>query len=459
MKDPILQTFDFKIDKKSRDIKLFKSEIVGIGGIDGIGKSRLLKCLAGLSHEALELKDIQLESRSIAKLSYVNRIKKGLRYIPTKPVWVPEFSIEKNLKLYGIKLKDSDRNRLRQALKIWGFEDIKLNKRAAWISPSLRYLIFSYGLIEFTELKAILVDEAPSQLNKKERELFYELLRAARNHGAAILCSLTNDALSIPKLDRLLWMDSDSIEQKQIEKGEPTRSIKVYAAKSSLSQTLDYPPKRKLSSRVKASLEIGNSVFTDLRQSEILGIFDIRQKRTLNIHTELLKCLKKQNQIFYYVSGKIRSRGLFPSLTLSRNLSLPYLLSKKLVWISKEEQKLWKHYSEVLRLRNERSHELLNKKKVLLARFLPLKPDILFLDDYMRGVPLEQRMELYRTARFVTEAGISLIWKTREPEELVGICDRILVVGDTDSQLIETEKLELVQLMEEAEKISERKNA
>lgn len=72
-----------------------------------------------------------------------------------------------------------------------------------------------------------------------------------------------------------------------------------------------------------------------------------------------------------------------------------------------------------------------NQQKVLLARWLALQPRILLLNDPTRGVDQRTREVLYDTFRdLASKEGLSLVILSTEIEELLRLCDRVLVFRD-----------------------------
>jgi methyl-galactoside transport system ATP-binding protein/inositol transport system ATP-binding protein len=69
-----------------------------------------------------------------------------------------------------------------------------------------------------------------------------------------------------------------------------------------------------------------------------------------------------------------------------------------------------------------------NQQKVLLARWMLTKPDILFLDEPTRGIDIGAKSEIYKLMRLLTGMGKSLVMISSELPEVIGMSDRILVM-------------------------------
>ncbi len=71
-----------------------------------------------------------------------------------------------------------------------------------------------------------------------------------------------------------------------------------------------------------------------------------------------------------------------------------------------------------------------NQQKVLLSRLLETKPKVLLLDEPTRGVDIGAKSEIYRLIDEVARAGIGVLVISSELPEIVGVCDRVLVMRD-----------------------------
>jgi ribose transport system ATP-binding protein len=71
-----------------------------------------------------------------------------------------------------------------------------------------------------------------------------------------------------------------------------------------------------------------------------------------------------------------------------------------------------------------------NQQKVLLARLLELKPKVLILDEPTRGVDIGAKSEIYRLVDELARRGVAVLVISSELAEVVGICDRVIVMRE-----------------------------
>jgi methyl-galactoside transport system ATP-binding protein len=70
-----------------------------------------------------------------------------------------------------------------------------------------------------------------------------------------------------------------------------------------------------------------------------------------------------------------------------------------------------------------------NQQKVILGRWLPTDPDVLLLDEPTRGIDVGAKYEIYTLIHSLAARGRGVIVVSSEMPELLGICDRILVMS------------------------------
>jgi ribose transport system ATP-binding protein len=71
-----------------------------------------------------------------------------------------------------------------------------------------------------------------------------------------------------------------------------------------------------------------------------------------------------------------------------------------------------------------------NQQKVVIAKWLLTKPRILLLNDPTRGIDVGTKQEIYRLLRNLADAGASIVLYSTDYDELIGCCDRVLILYD-----------------------------
>ena len=70
-----------------------------------------------------------------------------------------------------------------------------------------------------------------------------------------------------------------------------------------------------------------------------------------------------------------------------------------------------------------------NQQKVVLGKWLMTKPSILIIDEPTRGVDVGAKYEIYEIIDRIAAGGTAVLFISSELEELLGMCDRIIVMG------------------------------
>ena len=71
-----------------------------------------------------------------------------------------------------------------------------------------------------------------------------------------------------------------------------------------------------------------------------------------------------------------------------------------------------------------------NQQKVVIAKWLMTRPAIILLNDPTRGIDVGTKQEIYALLRRLAEEGAAIILYSTDYDELIGCCDRVLVLYD-----------------------------
>jgi ribose transport system ATP-binding protein len=71
-----------------------------------------------------------------------------------------------------------------------------------------------------------------------------------------------------------------------------------------------------------------------------------------------------------------------------------------------------------------------NQQKVAIAKMLSVNPKVIFLDEPTRGVDVGAKAEIHRILRQLARDGVGILVISSELPELIGVCDRVLVVRE-----------------------------
>ena len=88
-----------------------------------------------------------------------------------------------------------------------------------------------------------------------------------------------------------------------------------------------------------------------------------------------------------------------------------------------------------------------NQQKVLIGRWLANDPEVLILDEPTRGIDVGAKYEIYQLIIDLANRGKTVLMVSSEMPELLGVCDRILVMsggrlaGEVDAKTTSQEEI------------------
>jgi ABC-type sugar transport system ATPase subunit len=131
-------------------------------------------------------------------------------------------------------------------------------------------------------------------------------------------------------------------------------------------------------------------------------------------------------------------QGLILNMSIEANVSLPSLsrLTRWLAIVDRgRERALAADFVDRLRIKAQRVDQQVhflsggNQQKVVLAKWLALKPKILILDEPTRGVDVGAKAEIHALISRFAALGMGVIMVSSELPEILGMCDRVLVMS------------------------------
>ncbi|MBS3777349.1 MAG: sugar ABC transporter ATP-binding protein, partial [Bacteroidales bacterium] len=132
-----------------------------------------------------------------------------------------------------------------------------------------------------------------------------------------------------------------------------------------------------------------------------------------------------------------KQQGVILSLSIQQNVSLPnfHKITNKLGFIKAnkardEAKELIRKLS--IKTQSEKAEVATlsggNQQKVSLAKWISRNSKVMIIDEPTRGVDVGAKVEIYKLINELSRQGMAIIVVSSETEELIGICDRILVM-------------------------------
>jgi len=139
-----------------------------------------------------------------------------------------------------------------------------------------------------------------------------------------------------------------------------------------------------------------------------------------------------------YVPEDRKTLGLFLQMSGHENITMNVMSSTSSIGIlsNRKNDLITRTAIDRLRIRiaNPRTPALSlsggNQQKLLLARWLEIKPKAIILDEPTRGVDVGAKSEIYKLIGEIASQGVAVIFISSELPEVVGIAQRVLVMRD-----------------------------
>lgn len=445
------------------DFNIYKSEVMALLGENGAGKSTLMKILSGIYSK--DKGEIIYNNEIIDLKSPLQAYQKGIYIIMQELNLISEFTVAEAI-FVGI-----------EPLKRYRTIDWDLmTKRAAELLNSLKLSFseqefvknLSVGNQKMVELaraivfnaNIIIMDEPTDALTNVERDVLFNVINDLKMKGKSIVY-ITHRLDEVFEIcDRVTVLrDGKAIYEEETAKVNKGVLINKMVGISKLKE--DYWEYIKKGNEVLTVNKIENAfiknVTFSLFEKEIFGIFGlVGSGRTAlaktiygyykynsgeialrNRHIQLKDCVQAKELGIIYISEDRKSEGLIVELTVKDNVTLSSLRKYcKFYGIidKKKEYKSVKGYVSKLNIKvNSIDDKVVylsggNQQKVSIAKGLDCDPLILILDEPTRGVDVGARREIYNIINELKLKGISIIFISSDIDEIVSICDRVMVM-------------------------------
>ena len=318
--------------------------------------------------------------------------------------------------------------------------------------------------------RLIIMDEPTSALNKNETANLFKIIRSLRQQQVAIVYISHKMDEIFDITDRITIMRDGHVIETRPTKEFTHQEIVVmmtgkdlsdnYFAKDGVEVSSDHGGETPLLSVREISSAARNlkSVSFDLYKGEVLGIAGLLGAG----RTELFKaifgadrktngevCLNGEpvriNSTIDAVKAGImllpedrKTEGLILQMSIQDNIIEPSLkeISTAGLVSRKKGKAMAQEYVARMRVKCTGEEQVVgnlsggNQQKVVFAKWLAAHPKVLMLDDPTRGIDVGSKHEIYGLIRDLANQGIGVIFVSSEMPELVGVCDRVLVMRD-----------------------------
>jgi ribose transport system ATP-binding protein len=452
---------------KDIDLEVRRGEILGIIGENGAGKSTLMKIMSGIYQPSSGRVLVNGEHARIT--SPIDARRYGISLVPQ------EFNLIRDLPVYnnvflgaelrtkaGLLDKAAMKDRTRELLARLGVS-IEPEARIEAMSAAEKQMVEICKALAF-ESRVLIMDEPTTMLTKYEIEILFRLVRDLRGKGMTVIY-ISHKLKEVKALcDRVVVLRDGVI----VHDG-PTAEVSVLEmAQKMVGRELGsiFPPKAEPGDEVVFEARgvtvpgAFENVSFSLRKGEILGlaglvgagrteiaeaVFGIR-RRTAGEFIKDGKALRIEEPSdavaagISYLSEDRQGSGVITGFSVTQNVTLvsleDYCSSPLRIIDRVRERTRVRGYVDSFRIKTDSLDKRLenlsggNQQKVSLAKSIDTDPEILIVDEPTRGVDVSAKHEIYVFIRDLASKGISVLFISSELEEIIGMCDRVVVMRE-----------------------------
>lgn len=446
------------------NLEVYKGEILALVGENGAGKSTLMKILTGVYQK--DKGKIIFKGREINPQNPHEAQKLGISIIYQEFNLAPNLDIATNIFLGNEPKKG-------KLVKIFDYgkaykESMKLlNMLGLEISPDTLVKDLTVAQQQMVEIakalaqkaELIIMDEPTSALAGKEVQKLFEIMRKLKEEEISIIF-ITHRLEEVFEIaDRIVVLrdgkrvgELPAIKEKynEVIKMMVGREVRVTPKPSTKQDDIILEVKNLSSKKIK-------NISFSLRKGEVLGIAGLVGAGRTEIIRAIFGADPKTSGEIYLEGKKVeiqspkdavklgiglvpedrKLQGLILNMAVYENISLPSLkfLFPNGILKSNIEFKLAQNFIEKLQIRTPSIFQKVvnlsggNQQKVVLSKWLALKPKILILDEPTRGIDVGAKAEIHKLIADMAKEGIGIILISSELPEILALSDRILVVS------------------------------
>ncbi|KAB2731459.1 sugar ABC transporter ATP-binding protein [Brucella intermedia] len=449
---------------KNIDLRIFGGEVHAIIGENGAGKSTLMKLLAG--NERPTGGEIRIDGKPVSFSGPVEAEAQGIVLVHQEILLAPDLTVAQNIYLgrelnRGVIVDDkSMREGARKAIRDLG-ADIDPDTLVGSLSIAQRQLV-QIARVLLVPHRVVIFDEPTASLTPFETEALLKVIRDIRAKGVAVLY-ISHRLPEVKEIsDRVTVLrDGKLVSAHLASELQPSDMARLMVGRD----VAKLYPDRASQHDNAAILEIENfsvpgyvqNASFHLNRGEILGfaglvgagrtelmegIVGLRPGKGDARHNgkpvHFRNAHESQKAGIVYLSEDRKGKGLLLTKDLGVNLTLASL--KKFVrGLQIDRNRERTALDDAIRefdIRTGRKDILAgqlsggNQQKLLLAKMMMLDPSIVIIDEPTRGIDVGTKEQIYQFIANLADEGKSIIVVSSEMPELIGICDRIVVMRE-----------------------------
>lgn len=444
-------------------INIERGTIHGLVGENGAGKSTLIKILAGIYQP--NKGEIILDGKPCRFNSPIEARRAGISVVHQEIKLAEPLSVAENMFLGNVQLKNGlvdwkgMRRRAREIVEDLGM-DIDINAQVSSLTVAKKQIVEIMHAIN-NNSRILIMDEPSAVLTDRELEVMFRIVKQLRDEGITIIyISHRLDEIFGLCSNVSVLRDGCHIDTIPVASVDRQGLINMMVGRE---MGQEYP--KEVGNVGGTILEVKNlsrgilqDISFEVKSGEVFGISGLVGAGRTELARAILGIDKPESGEVYVRGKKVHYRtfadairdglGLIPEdrklqglvqiMSVKRNTTLVNMkrVLRAGVISSSLEETLSKEYADKLHVVTPSMKTEVqylsggNQQKVVIAKWLFQNSEILFLDEPTRGIDVGAKAEIYRLINRMAKEGKTIIMISSEMPELLGMCDRIMVMHE-----------------------------
>jgi ABC-type sugar transport system ATPase subunit len=462
----IYKTFPGVRALENVDFELFPGEICGLLGENGAGKTTLMNILGGVfsADEGcifLDDREVFIRNTKIAGTLGISFIHQELSLFKNIDI-ATNIYIQHLPKHFGLLNVRKLRKDSREILDRVNLSHCRAEQRVSELKIGEQQLV-EIGRALVQKTKILILDEPTSSLSNSEIEVFFNIVRYLKEQGVAVvfithrmdeIYSICDSIVILRDGKKILHSEIGEISRVDVVKNMLGREMKEqYAHNVRHKHGEPLLSVKRLSIRDKLS-----NVSFEVYRGELVGLYGLLGSGRSEVLRSVFGLGVYDTGEISYKGSKIRfsnpkeaienniamvtedrhKEGLVLGKSVAFNITLASLRSikKGLLTSIHTEESIAKHWVSELNVATSSIHKLVlhlsggNQQKVVLAKWLETRPDLLLLDEPTRGVDIGAKREIYSIIDDLLKEGVGVLMVSSEIPEILGLCDHVVVLKE-----------------------------
>ncbi len=450
---------------KDVSFEVERGEVHAILGENGAGKSTMMKILAGVHPQ--DTGEIFLNDNLIEIKTPVDAQKFGIEIVFQELNLFPQLSIAANIFINREPLHSGMLDNAlteKESAKYLKMLEINIDPKTivGKLAPGERQMVEIARALGHNA-KILILDEPNSALNQQETEELFDIIRQLKKQGVTVLYISHRLEEVFEIADRITVLRDGCYEGTWNIKETSMEMIVTKMIGRKLEET--FPEWEPIGCDSPVALQVvnlskDNKLFPldfEVHKGEVLGfvglqgcgiedifhiLFGLEKATTGEIRYDgITKLSEKPSEAikrgWALIPAERRTQGLIMNWPIKSNISivvLDNLLGMFGLINNKKEKELVENSVEKYRISTDSVNKKVtdlsggNQQKVVIAKWLSSKPNILIMNDPTRGIDVGAKAEIYKLIRELASQGIAILITSSEIEEVIGLSDRIIVL-------------------------------